>query len=760
MKDQLAGGERGREIERAERSGSTSMIDGSECVERAGTELDWEGRATDQVKRSADQERGMDLEGEDMERGASSVADNACKSGVSGGKKTEDDNLGGSAVDGMDIDQPGEGDISVVVKGELGEVIERESGTEDYYLKAEVSSSRGNASNTNHSTHEGSLDHPLSRLRRSDALCSRIRRVSTAKTRSSSLTSQRSSAKLDPHTGATPDLKVDKDARGIRKRVEDREELRRSSSSEELHGDEDGDGDEVDATQYRCGICNEEFSSAKSLNFHKCHPQYTLRRNPKRSRKLIDQEVGKEAGAVTTIVQVSAITKKTSSMTEDFPKSCTECGKEFLSWKALFGHMRCHPEREWRGIQPPAEESNARGQGSGGNHSSSRRRRPAPVLHVHPPPAPAREDNVEISASLNSRRVTHVWSKASDDESDTESIEAAYMSNGDRDMGYGTTWSTRSKRSRQTHRSLDAVSNAKKEWVPSSQGNIAAESTDMAETLMLLQCNPNMEKLVLMSTPESHGSKSRTPEFGVESETEDVNLRDAKTEAASPCEDTEECVDEFEAGEQGTSTRPKYECATCKRQFKSHQALGGHRASHKKVKGCFARTNPDDGGALDHSMDTSMDADDDSEQHNAKFEEKLLQELPETSLTSLEEDKAIRADNEEMPTTARKNKSHECSICHRVFNSGQALGGHKRCHWGGGGAAGEVTSAKAVQGQGVQGGQPSRPVKEAVLDLNLPAPEYLEEMMAQGEAEAGSLQLLNYLPAAAAASLSLHPVYA
>ncbi|KAL8257562.1 hypothetical protein R6Q59_029603 [Mikania micrantha] len=71
-----------------------------------------------------------------------------------------------------------------------------------------------------------------------------------------------------------------------------------------------------------------------------------------------------------------------------------------------------------------------------------------------------------------------------------------------------------------------------------------------------------------------------------------------------------------------------FECKTCSRQFTSFQALGGHRASHKKQ-----RLNPDLGD-LTHG----------------------------TNLVPV------------------KPKSHECSICGLEFSIGQALGGHMRRH--------------------------------------------------------------------------------
>ncbi|KAK4420608.1 Zinc finger protein ZAT2 [Sesamum alatum] len=39
--------------------------------------------------------------------------------------------------------------------------------------------------------------------------------------------------------------------------------------------------------------------------------------------------------------------------------SCMICGKEFPSMKSLFGHMRCHPDRDWRGIRPPSAAKNS-----------------------------------------------------------------------------------------------------------------------------------------------------------------------------------------------------------------------------------------------------------------------------------------------------------------------------------------------------------------------------------------------------------------
>ncbi|XP_020584552.1 zinc finger protein ZAT3-like [Phalaenopsis equestris] len=59
-----------------------------------------------------------------------------------------------------------------------------------------------------------------------------------------------------------------------------------------------------------------------------------------------------------TAVAVEEEGQKSLAMQAD----CYVCGRQFGNWKALFGHMRCHPEREWRGVRPSAEgEEGSRG---------------------------------------------------------------------------------------------------------------------------------------------------------------------------------------------------------------------------------------------------------------------------------------------------------------------------------------------------------------------------------------------------------------
>ncbi|KAI3871456.1 hypothetical protein MKX03_025917 [Papaver bracteatum] len=74
-----------------------------------------------------------------------------------------------------------------------------------------------------------------------------------------------------------------------------------------------------------------------------------------------------------------------------------------------------------------------------------------------------------------------------------------------------------------------------------------------------------------------------------------------------------------------------YECNTCNKQFPSFQALGGHRASHKKPR-------------LEESVLSGTQRINDNQQQK------------------------------------KKPKTHECSICGLEFSVGQALGGHMRKH--------------------------------------------------------------------------------
>lgn len=91
---------------------------------------------------------------------------------------------------------------------------------------------------------------------------------------------------------------------------------------------------------------------------------------------------------------------------------------------------------------------------------------------------------------------------------------------------------------------------------------------------------------------------------------------------------------------QTQTTRPKFDlfkCSVCGKEYPSYQALGGHKASHRV---------------------------------------KLPQPLVENA--------GAEAGEKTRPKMlSPSGKIHKCSICHIVFPTGQALGGHKRRHYEG-----------------------------------------------------------------------------
>ncbi|KGN43855.1 zinc finger protein ZAT10 [Cucumis sativus] len=115
-----------------------------------------------------------------------------------------------------------------------------------------------------------------------------------------------------------------------------------------------------------------------------------------------------------------------------------------------------------------------------------------------------------------------------------------------------------------------------------------------------------------------------------------------------------------------------YNCNVCNKSFSSYQALGGHKASHRKSDAGDNNVSPVVSSTLSNS------------------------------------------------TLGGGVKTHQCSICFKCFPTGQALGGHKRRHYDGGSGNNNTNSTAATAGSDGNGSTLTQ-THHRNFDLNIPA---------------------------------------
>ncbi|XVE59882.1 hypothetical protein DITRI_Ditri05aG0082900 [Diplodiscus trichospermus] len=119
--------------------------------------------------------------------------------------------------------------------------------------------------------------------------------------------------------------------------------------------------------EHICPVCSKGFASGKALGGHiRIHMKGSKYGRHRKISKLQPRNVYR-AKAKKRIAKNKVLPKATDDAV-DLPLidqegnekvSCCICKKDFRSKKSLFGHMRNHPERSWRGIRPPPSEKNS-----------------------------------------------------------------------------------------------------------------------------------------------------------------------------------------------------------------------------------------------------------------------------------------------------------------------------------------------------------------------------------------------------------------
>lgn len=409
---------------------------------------------------------------------------------------------------------------------------------------------------------------------------------------------------------------------------------------------------------------------------------YELRENPKKTNKF----------------------SKSSNDDEDSlfkDKICKECGKSFQSWKALFGHMKCHSvngrtisgveEDSWNGSNDhlkPDLDSESDNEGL----NPCRRKRSDRMIKRY---------NTSSSLSTIAANVSPCISEIDQQEQEEVAISLIMLS---RDLSVMNSVLDQSSENNSNFLESNKIT------LPNTKKSKSDEETFGFKTPVIpingLKMSKShvsaygfLEKKNLDNESEVNSPKKLIKNSGSEKFEIDSNNKKKKLSKRK-------CIDSYDpqlsvpedfqekVTYSGTSDyefcekKRRFQCTHCHKAFSSYQALGGHRASHKKFKGCCTPNS-------ENKLDTD-------------------QILPNQTANGELAIDIFAVKSESEVGFKIMSKDHKCPICFKVFASGQALGGHKRSHL--------IREEKTSPTIAIEKQEPITAGIRDILDLNLPAP--------------------------------------
>ncbi|GAB2279779.1 hypothetical protein Dimus_014418 [Dionaea muscipula] len=349
---------------------------------------------------------------------------------------------------------------------------------------------------------------------------------------------------------------------------------------------------------------------------------------------------------------IAPLSIKLAAMGKDNAKTafgnlCYLCGKTFQNVKALHGHMRCHPERQYRGMHilfpttttttlpPPNPNPNP---SPNPNPHSTPAHLPAaaagagipssPVLSPSPSPSPSPTMNYALGWTVKGKRGrrsttttnTSVVGKTS--RSVPNCIHEYHHHSDDHDNhnhGEG----------RGSSAEISTLSNY------AGGDQICWDTADHDSF-----AHKKRPRLLLgREVPQLRVSKNSTTDdiaAAAAGPPADQYLQDyaATLSDQEPMRAGATCVKQLDMKPKHNNDHILHECDKCGRSFDSHQALGGHKSSHY-IK---PKQSNSESGLGSAKMVTSL-------------------------------------------TMMRGIRKHQCKRCGMSFEKGQSLGGHMRKHW-------------------------------------------------------------------------------